>query len=334
VKRLLIVTETGDARPSGRIRAHMYRELLAADGIDVRYASRFPPGLVRFLDQPGRLASRLLAAGLGRVLTTVNGRLGRHREKGIVQQARDRDVVYLQKVSSAPLIQALRRETGARLLYDLQDAQWLPFRSGDGGRALGDALRMVDAVTCDNQYGIEFARQYNPACYIVPDPARVELFDGSRERIRPASGATVLGWIGSPSSAFNLYAIWEALEALFSRRDDLTLRLVGVGHDRMLLPRFERVRYTAVPFYSEREMVQEVLAMDIGLFPMFDVEDSLARGIGKALVYMSGEAAVVASPIGDTRRLIRDGENGGSGSRAPASRRLARSTAWSAATCD
>jgi glycosyltransferase involved in cell wall biosynthesis len=50
--------------------------------------------------------------------------------------------------------------------------------------------------------------------------------------------------------------------------------------------------------------------MDIGLFPLFDVEDSRIRGFLKALVYMSGETAVIASPRGQIPELIQDGING------------------------
>ena len=57
-------------------------------------------------------------------------------------------------------------------------------------------------------------------------------------------------------------------------------------------------------------MVREVLDMDIGIFPLFDVEDSRVRGFLKALIYMSGGAAVVASPMGAVPQLIADGVNG------------------------
>ena len=50
--------------------------------------------------------------------------------------------------------------------------------------------------------------------------------------------------------------------------------------------------------------------MDIGLFPLFEVQDSSVRGFLKALVYMSGETAVIASPRGQIQDLIQEGMNG------------------------
>jgi glycosyltransferase involved in cell wall biosynthesis len=76
------------------------------------------------------------------------------------------------------------------------------------------------------------------------------------------------------------------------------------------VPRFERVRFTTVPAYTQATMIPELLAMDIGLFPLFDVEDSYARGIMKATVYMSAGLATICSAIGANNRLIDDGVNG------------------------
>lgn len=311
-KRVLVVTETGDAWPSGRIRALIYRRLFQQDGIAVDYLSRCTPWLTKIIEQPGAIAHPLHAFGAGRVLALLNGRLASAREMAIVRRARaGYHAVYLQKVASWPLVAALRHACpGARLVYDLNDSVWLPARAGFAGGRVIDILQSVDAVTCDNPAGLQFARRHNASVFLVPDPAQVELFDEQRSPDARSRSRPVLGWIGSPATLFNLYAIWEPLEALFAKYSDLTLRLVGVGRDRRLLPRFENVRYTTRPFYSSQEMIQEILQMDIGLFPMFDVEDSRARGILKATLYMSGGACVVASPVGQMSELITDGVNG------------------------
>ena len=309
--RVLVVTEAGDAWPSGRIRALAYRDLFQQDGISVDYVSRRVPSLTRITEQPGRLIGRWLAFGPGRALAELSDGLARAREASILRRAREGyDVIYLQKVGSWPLVAALRQSCKARLVYDLNDGVWLPSRAAFAGGRVRDILRSVDAVTCDNPGGLEFARSHNSSVFLVPDPAQVELFDRRRSAISRAPGGLVLGWIGSPATLFNLYVIWEPLETLFTRFEHLTLRLVGTGHDRRLLPRFEKVRYTTRPSYSSEDMIEEVLRMDVGLFPMFDVQDSSVRGILKATLYMSGGACVVASPVGQTPELITDGENG------------------------
>jgi glycosyltransferase involved in cell wall biosynthesis len=307
-KRVLIVTESGNALPSGWVRALIYRDLFAAHKIQVDYLVRQPTWLANLQVSRGSLYNCLLDAGLANILARLSQIIARGRESLIVRQAqRNYDVVYLQKTGSLRLVSALRRSCNARLVYDLNDALWLPAFSNGKVR---DVLQAVDAVTCDNPYGLDFARSYNPDVFLVPDSAQLGLFDKHRNDTPKTEKPLTLGWIGGANAVFNLFLIWEALEKIFSRHQSIVLRLVGVGHNRLLLPRFEQVRYSIVPNYSQATMAQHVLGMNIGLFPLFDVEDSLARGILKASIYMSGEAAVIASPRGQVSELIQDGVNG------------------------
>jgi glycosyltransferase involved in cell wall biosynthesis len=62
--------------------------------------------------------------------------------------------------------------------------------------------------------------------------------------------------------------------------------------------------------YTADEMIDEVLGMHVGLFPLQDVDICRSRGINKATIYMSGEAVVVASDVGQCRDFIQDGVNG------------------------
>jgi glycosyltransferase involved in cell wall biosynthesis len=310
MKRILVVTETGDAWPSGRIRALIYRDLFACDGIDVHYVSRLVPWLSRLGTHPNRTLGYAMKMGLDRILRNLNHLLAFAKEAEIYRIARHYDIIYLQKVASLRLVSRLRRATSARLVYDLNDGVWLPSRSWFAGGKIRDILGRVDAVTCDNRFGLQFAHQYNPQTYLVPDPPQLELFDLYRQQVARNSLQVVLGWIGSPATLFNLYSIWEPLEVLFSRFENITLRLLGVGHGKRLLPPFEKVRYTSLPYYTQEQMVCEVLQMDIGLFPLFDVEDSYVRGILKAAIYMSGEACVITRPIGGNSELIKDFQNG------------------------
>lgn len=310
MKRVLLVPEAGDARPSGRLRVLGYRDLFAARGIQTHIRSRRVPAMARFVEQPGTMTRMLLSVRRPPWLRGLTGHVARARERAILRDARDVDAVFLQKVDSWPLVSALRDSTDARLIYDLNDGLWLPSWAGFANGRLTDILGTVDAVTCDNPYGLAYARKYNPHTYLVPDPPQVELYDQRRDAVNRDPSKLVLGWVGNRDTAFNLFAIWEPLERLFERFDHITLRLLGVGHDPRVLPRFEKVRYSIIPYYTREQLIDEVLAMDIGLFPLFNVEDSLTRGILKPTVYMSGGACVVTRPIGQNCDLISDGVNG------------------------
>lgn len=297
--------------PSGMVRALIYKDLFRSRNIHVDYISRQSQLLAGLLSRHGFLFGHLLNAGLALILGRLNSILARWRERMIVQQARrGYDVIYLQKAGSLYMTIKLKKMGKARIVYDLNDGLWLPASSRYANGRVRDILMLADAVTCDNPHGLAFAKNYNANTFLVPDPSQVELFDGYRKSVNKPKVPIILGWIGSPSTIFNLFAIWEALEVVFSRHKDILLRLIGTGYNRSLLPRFEQVRYEIVPCYSNSEMITHVLGMNIGLFPLFDVEDSQARGILKATIYMSGEAAVVASPRGQVTDLIKDGVNG------------------------
>jgi glycosyltransferase involved in cell wall biosynthesis len=77
-----------------------------------------------------------------------------------------------------------------------------------------------------------------------------------------------------------------------------------------VLGALEGIPYTVRPSYDQAQMIDEVFDMDIGLCPLQDTERSVVRGVLKASIYMCGEAAIIASPIGQVPDVIEDGVNG------------------------
>lgn len=310
--KVLFVMEGGGTFSQDHVRGAMYRDLFTSRGIVAHYvgntcappafllrpSSKFFQGLVKTYEY------QMFWAAINTICRLFN-------QWKIILLSRRYDAIVLVKVNSLSLVKRLREHSKARIVYDLSDAVWLPFH-GASYTHIEEILRTVHAVTWDYRYTLEFARQYNDEVYHWPPPSQVELFD--RERIRKETsdtdGKIILGWVGSHGTAYNLYVIWEALERIFKKHTNIHLRLVGTGTDPLLLPHFENVSYSVLPYYDTQQMIEEILKMDIGLFPLFDVEDSRIRGFLKALVYMSGETAVVASPRGQIPELIQDGING------------------------
>lgn len=303
MKKLLVVLEAGDSLPSGVIRGLAYEDLFAENGFDAQFVSRRPGSLFKTSRFP--LRQLLDFAPLRNRLVT---RLTARNENRIRKLARGADVIYLNKVSSQSLLQDLLKEKHARIVYDFGDAIWLQEWSASD---LNEVLRQMDAVTTDNEITAGYVRRVNPNCVVIPDAPALHAFDARRRELgRKPADRIVLGWLGSPATAYNLYVVWEALEVLFKRHQNLHLRLVGTGNDLRLLPEFENVRFSCLPFYDQAKMVEEVFGMHIGLFPLQDVERCRMRGVFKATNYMSGEAAVVASPVGQCADFIQNGVNG------------------------
>jgi len=288
--RLLVIMEMGLKFPSGFLRAWAYRGHFEKAGWTARFVSHNFTGPLLWHIKP-----------LYKLYTYLN-------ELRLVRLAGSCDVVYMCKVQSPRLISLLRRGTKARLVLDFGDAVWMPRYENPEFSGL---LPLLDAVTTDNELTAAYVRRFNANCTVVPDSPQIELFDEARGKaLKNTDGTVTLGWVGSQSTAYNLFLIWEALERLSVKHPELHLRLVGTGNDMRLIPPFEKVRYSCVEKYTQEEMISEVLKMDIGLFPLQDVEASRVRGVLKASVYMSGEAAVVSSPVGQCADFIKDGVNG------------------------
>lgn len=303
---VLAILEGGERYPSGIVRGTIYRDLFRADGIDVEFVSRTPLEALDLVEHARRPLGTILR--YGRVRDRFLSRAWNRRRDEILAKARRADVVYLSKVTALPFITALRSATPAPVVLDFGDAVWL-WHDGRAEAPLQEALRTVDAVTTDNEVTAAYIRRFNPDCTVIPDSPQLEAFDRVR-RPKPDDDRLILGWLGTPGTAYNLYEIWEALEEIGRRCPQVELRLVGTGDDRSLYPAFENIRFTARASYDQQSMIDEVFGMHIGLFPLQDVERSRVRGVLKAAVYMCGEVAVIASPVGQVADVIRDQENG------------------------
>lgn len=306
--RVLIVLEAGGLVPSGLVRGLIYKDYFQKSGIEVRYVNRQYTPIFQLLVSPSRFGLLLIRIGLGRLFVAANQVMTKLNERTIVHLAKQYDVVYMSKVQSYSLVKRIRENSTARLVYDFGDAIWLPqFHVPH----FSDTLKLVDAVTTDNELTADYVRQFNQNCTVIPDCPQVEWFDQRRAEYRQQkNNEIIIGWIGTFSTAYNLYVVWEALEHLSVKYPNIHLRLVGVGPNDVRLPPFNKVKYSCRPRYSQPEMIEEVLGMDIGLFPLQDVEASQVRGVLKGTVYMAGEAAVVCSPVGQSLNLIKDGVNG------------------------
>jgi len=307
--KILFVLDDGLTQTSAWVRAVQYRPLLSARGVQAEFISHRPARLARLQAWLIRKGSPARLRGLVKRVSLL---IAFWREGTIARKAKEFDVVYVLLVPSARLYRKLQGGPH-RVFLDVIDALWLPSRL-PLWKDLPEILALVDGVICENRFAAEYLRRFNPNVSIVHDAPQVEAFDARRLRSASlrgepaASDRVVLGWIGSPSACDALFAIFEPLERLFAKHPHLHLRIVGADPER--IPRFENVSWSLRRTYDLEGMVDEVLGMDIGLFPLFRTEESVMRGTLKAMVYMSGEAVAVCSPVGENVDLIRDGVNG------------------------
>ncbi|MFC7540082.1 glycosyltransferase [Siccirubricoccus deserti] len=152
------------------------------------------------------------------------------------------------------------------------------------------------------------ARRLRPAARRLTGPGRADPDRGGHRPIRPAprpaDGAIVVGWIGTPRNTSYIRAIWPGLAAAARRDPRIRYRFVGAEpFDAGETP----VEFRPWTLAGE---IADIQGFDIGIMPLPD--DAQARGkCGfKLIEYMACGLPAVASPVGANVDVLRDGETG------------------------
>lgn len=305
--KILIIIEAGKIYPSGLVRGLIYKDLFKKYGYRYKYLNRNSPTLLNLAARPPWILRFMNPKWIASIALRLNAVYNMFMEKYILFISDRYDVVYASKLFDLDLVYRLKTKKNRRIVFDFTDAFW-QYRSGGRYTAI---LMLADAVTTDNIYTARYIKKYNSNCFIIPDYPQLDVFDKYRNRQKKQNKKIIIGWIGSPSTLYNMSLIWDTMHYLFVKYKNIRLRLVGVGNNSGIFPNILNYIDCSTRYaYDQKRMVEEVLNMDIGLFPLQDIEASLSRGILKASIYMCGSVPVVASPIGELNDFIRDGHNG------------------------
>jgi glycosyltransferase involved in cell wall biosynthesis len=300
--RLLVLTPAPTSSASTRFRLEQFFPVLRARGIEPILRPFLDEDGFRVLYRPGHLATKARAAA-----SALVGRIG-----DLVRATRC-DAVLLHREAALigpPLLEWLMALPMRRpIIFDLDDAVWVPYASPTYGsllsrllKAPGKTLRtlaMARSVIAGNRFIADFAGRFNPRVSVIPTVVDTDVF---RPAERRADEVPVLGWVGTPSAAQYVQAIVPALQSL-ARKRRFRLRVVGGTIDAPGLEVEHR------EWRLEREL-EEFRSLDIGLYPLVEDDWSLGKSGFKAVQYMAAGVPMVASPVGCTNEMIDDGRNG------------------------
>jgi len=287
---------------SNRLRVEQYFPYLREHGVQPTLHPFMSSALYRLRYTRGRLSRKagyFFLSSLRRLLDVLH--------------AGEVDVLFVHREAfpiGGHFVEQLLAHIGVPMVFDFDDAVYLPSPGGAGGwlqllkrpERTARVIELADLVIAGNENLAAYARRYNPSVTVIPTPVDTSVF-------RPASvaredGRVVIGWVGSDTTAPYLLMIREALERVVRRHPQVEIQVIGGTRMPLEVPNLVSRRWTL-----EGEL-DTLRGFDIGIMPMPDSEWTRGKCGFKALLYMSVGVPPVCSPVGVTNEIIHDGING------------------------
>jgi glycosyltransferase involved in cell wall biosynthesis len=170
------------------------------------------------------------------------------------------------------------------------------------GAKIDRIMASATVVIAGNAYLAERARAAG-ARRIEIVPSVIDLARYRQKSSWDDTGAFVIGWIGSRSTAPYLRMLESAARALSER---VPLRIVNVGGGAWSIPGID-VRNVA---WSEASEIDEMLRFDAGVMPLPDEPWTRGKCGYKLIQYMGCALPTVASPVGVNADIVEHGKTG------------------------
>lgn len=309
--RVLFLTQYGEQGATSRTRVYQYLPHLRRAGVAYRVIvasedTLYRGALLRRQRSAWRHLPYLIASWLVTCVRSVEAVLCAPRY----------DVVFVQRVLPPFGLARILRRVNSRIVFDFDDALFEQEHEAESGlwdrlaghrsaRALPDMVRVARWVIVENEHNWSYVLNHAPHVAIITGPVDTEHYQPDHRGTAASSTCgTVVGWIGSPGTTKYLHGIRGAFCALGERYGDLSLMLIGASPFEVRgMPVIQR------PWGLDTE-VEDLRQFDIGIMPLPDTPWTRGKGGYKLLQYMAMGIPAVASPVGITREIVRDGING------------------------
>lgn len=288
--------------PSQRFRYEQYLDILQQHNIEYQIFS--------FLDT----YTNAILYRKGHILQKVLGILEAYfRRIKHVFKARHADYVLLHREASPlgpPVFEwLLTKVWRKKIVYDFDDAIWLPNTSGVNKivsrlkwhHKVASICRWSYKVSCGNAYLCQYAAQFNAS--VVLNPTTIDTSNLHNQIQNQETDIPVIGWTGSHSTMRFLDEIVPVLQRLSEK---YTFKIVIISNQA---PDFQLSNLAFIQWQASTE-IKDLLNMHIGIMPLTD--DPWAKGkCGfKALQYLSLGIPAVVSPVGVNSEIVEHDING------------------------
>lgn len=216
----------------------------------------------------------------------------------------DEEVLYIEYelLPAIPAALELIKLRGRKFILGFDDRVELKYA---GKPFLADKyaglLTRAAGVVCANRFLCDWAGRYNANIIEIPtviDPGNYPAFT------TPKAQELTVVWIGNPATIHYLQAAAPALQKM---AQSVNFELLAIGADAPQIPGVK----CRSGIWSEETEGAMLSAAHIGIMPL-PPDDPFAAGKSayKLIQYMAAGIPAVASPVGENRRVIKEGVTG------------------------
>ncbi|HVF80947.1 MAG TPA: glycosyltransferase [Flavisolibacter sp.] len=196
-----------------------------------------------------------------------------------------------------------------RLIYDFDDAIWIPNTSNENKLAnwfkafwkVRHICKWAYKVVGGNDYLCSYAGNFNRN--IVKIPTCVDINRHTNALKVSHQEKLIVGWTGSHSTLSYLDAIVPVVEKL---QQDFKFTFLVISNKAPEL----KLRDWVFIRWSEKTEIEDLLKIDIGIMPLKNDEWSEGKCGFKIIQYLALGIPAVASPVGVNSKIIQDGLSG------------------------
>lgn len=201
------------------------------------------------------------------------------------------------------------RKAAKKLIFDTDDAIWEPhgkkhslwtrIRTHARVKAIAGA---ADACTVPNEHLAAHLRGISGNVGWIPMALDENLWHPPAERL---SGPLRIGWAGAPPNLTYLTELSDALHEVQALRPGTEI-IIYCGK----LPEWKKAVESIHHPFSPGTEAEVVRTFDIGLLPLPDDPFAAGKSPIKALQYAACGVPCIASPVGATREIVKNGMTG------------------------
>lgn len=223
-------------------------------------------------------------------------------------------VVFFQRTSFPFGLEKIIKKVNKNIIYDLDDAIFLPDNADDKNKGLlyqlkkyskakeiPAMLKIAKCVIIENKYIESYVQNYCKNISKIIDP-----IDTKNIQIRSYDNLSInyitIGWIGSPSTISYLKALDDVFRIL-NQRYKIRLKIIGAKYQ------LEGVEVITEKWSEETEWTH-LSSFDIGVMPMPDDEWTRGKLGVKMLQYMAVGVPAVVSYTPTNEEIIKNAVNG------------------------